>query len=126
MLRSNNRQAGTWPRRGSSRMLKSTRALLVPLTAAATVALLASVADAQPRRGIIGYVRADSFYGPASITGPVRVGPKGRMEVGLPGGTWIECRQSCSNTLRQETVDFWQHRDYRNGADGPGYFHRQF
>ena len=75
----------------------------------------------RPRRGTYRYVTAESLYGAATITGPVRVGPHGRLEVGLPGGTWIECRRSCSNTLRQETVDFWQYRDNRNGADGPGY-----
>ena len=108
-------------------MLNPARALVVLLTAAAAVGLLSSVADAQPRRGrIIGYVTAESFYGVQTISGPVRISPKGRLEVGLPGGTWIECRMSCRNTLRQETVDFWQHRDYRRGADGPGYFHFRF
>jgi len=113
-------------RRGIIEMLKPARALITLLTAAAAIAFVSAVADAQPRRGIIGYVTADSFYGVQTITGPVRVGPAGRLEVGLPGGTWIECRRSCRNTLRQETVDFWQHRDYRNGADGPGYMHRRF
>jgi hypothetical protein len=117
---------GHLAKKGIIEMLKPGRALLAVLTAAAA-ALLASTADAQPPRGrIIGYVTADSFYGVKTITGPVRVGPKGRLEVGLPGGTWIECRMTCANTLRQETIDFWQNRDYRHGADGPGYFHRQF
>jgi hypothetical protein len=107
-------------------MLKAARVLAILATAAAAAGLLASAADAQPRGRIIGYVTADSFYGVKTITGPVRIGPKGRLEVGLPGGTWIECRQTCANTLRQETIDFWQNRDYRHGADGPGYFHRQF
>jgi hypothetical protein len=121
------RQTGTWPKKGTIQMLKSASALLTLLAAAAAAALLATAADAQPPRGrIIGYVTADSFYGVKTITGPVRVGPKGRLEVGLPGGTWIECRMTCANTLRQETIDFWQNRDYRHGADGPGYFHRQF
>jgi hypothetical protein len=121
------RQTGTWPKKGTIQMLKSARALLTLLTASAAIALLASSSDAQPPHGrIIGYVTADSFYGVKTITGPVRVGPKGRLEVGLPGGTWIECRMTCANTLRQETIDFWQNRDYRHGADGPGYFHRQF
>lgn len=108
-------------------MLKPARAVIALLATAAAIGLLSSVADAQPRRGrIIGYVKADSFYSVKTITGPVRVGPHGRLEVGLPGGTWIECRMSCRNTLRQETVDFWEHRNYRYGADGPGYFHFRF
>jgi hypothetical protein len=125
MLRFDTTPDGHLAKKGTIKMLKPARALLALLTAAAA-ALLASTADAQPRRGIVGYVTAESFYGPATIRGPVRIGPKGRLEVGLPGGTWIECRMSCANTLRQETVDFWQHRDYRHGADGPGYFHRSF
>ena len=108
-------------------MLKPMRALAILLTAAAAVGLVSAAADAQPRRGrIIGYVKADSFYSVKTITGPVRVSAKGRLEVGLPGGTWIECRMSCRNTLRQETVDFWEHRNNRYGADGPGYFHFKF
>ena len=118
---------GHLAKKGTIEMLKPARALLAVLTAAVAAAPLASTANAQPPRGrIIGYVTADSFYGVKTITGPVRVGPKGRLEVGLPGGTWIECRMTCANTLRQETIDFWQNRDYRHGADGPGYFHRQF
>ena len=28
----------------------------------------------------------------------------------MPGGTWIGCRRSCSETLRVESVDFWENR----------------
>lgn len=72
-----------------------------------------------------GFVTAESRYGTGTVSGPVRVGPKGRREVRLPGGTWIECVRSCSETLRRETVDFWQSRGGRNDpVDGPGYFSR--
>lgn len=42
----------------------------------------------------------------------------------MPGGTWIECGRSCRDTLRRETVDFWQSRNAPNSpyVDGPGYF----
>jgi hypothetical protein len=33
---------------------------------------------------------------------------------------------SCRNTLRQETVDFWEYHENRRHADGPGYFHFKF
>jgi hypothetical protein len=70
-------------------------------------------------------VSAESRYGTATVSGPVRVGPKGRREVRLPGGTWIECVRSCSETLRRETVDFWESRGGRNDpVDGPAYFSR--
>jgi hypothetical protein len=47
--------------------------------------------------------------------------------VRLPGGTWLECGRSCSDTLRRETVDFWKERGApRQGGDGPGYLQRKF
>jgi hypothetical protein len=101
--------------------------------AAAIVATASSAlslsAEAQVRRGRDGYVyvTAESRYSGASITAPVRVGPRGRLEVRLPGGTWLECGRSCSDTLRRETVDFWKDRGYpRAGGDGPGYLHFKF
>jgi hypothetical protein len=81
------------------------------------------------RRGKDGYVyvTAESRYSGASITAPVRVGARNRLEVRLPGGTWMHCEQSCSDTLRRETVDFWKERGApRQGGDGPGYLQRKF
>jgi len=80
-------------------------------------------ADRNPR-GIVGYVTADSRYSGQSVSGPVRRGPQGRLEVRLPGGTWLECGLSCSDTLRRQTVDFWRNHGGRPGSvggDGPGY-----
>ena len=74
--------------------------------------------------GIVGYVTADSRYSGQSVRGPVRRGPNGRLEVRLPGGTWLECGLSCSDTLRRQTVDFWRNhggRPREAGGDGPGY-----
>jgi len=74
--------------------------------------------------GIVGYVTADSRYSGQSVSGPVRRGPEGRLEVRLPGGTWLACGLSCSDTLRRETVDFWRNHGGRPGSaggDGPGY-----
>ncbi|MBO0766129.1 MAG: hypothetical protein J2P50_16280 [Hyphomicrobiaceae bacterium] len=76
-----------------------------------------------------GYVTAESRYSSATITAPVRLNAQGRREVRLPGGTWIECRQTCTNTLRQETIDFWYIRSnplYAGGDDGPGYLTFRF
>ena len=101
---------------------------LTLLMAGAMLAGLTVAADAQSRRSGYGVVTAESRYGPATITAPVRNGPQGRLEVRLPGGTWIECRRSCSNTLRQETVDFWYIRSNidPSGNDGPGYITLRF
>lgn len=103
------------------------------VSAAIPVAVgLAPTADAH-RRGPVGepkfgYVTAESRYSSETITAPVRVTEQGRREVRLPGGTWIECRRSCSNTLRQETIDFWHIRNnpLNGGDDGPGYFSFSF
>jgi hypothetical protein len=76
-------------------------------------------------RGDYGYVTAESRYGGPSVTAPVRPGPRGQPQVQLPGGTWIDCGRSCSDTLRRETVDFWQSRG-PFGPDGPGYLRFRF
>lgn len=102
-------------------------ALAATLALAAATSALMAPADAQSRRGPgsgYGTVTAESRYSGATITAPVRQGPQGRLEVRLPGGTWLECGRSCSDTLRRETVDFWKGRGHPRGggADGPGYF----
>jgi hypothetical protein len=79
--------------------------------------------------GIVGEVTAQSRYGnPQTVTGPVRRNGKDRLEVRLPGGTWIECTRSCSETLRRQTVDFWQNYggagNLNGGEDGPGFLNK--
>jgi len=94
---------------------------------AISTAAFAMIATAQaqsrrgPEGGKLGYVTAESRYGPQTITAPVRLSALGRREVRLPGGTWIECRRSCAETLRQETIDFWHIRQNGTNDDGPGY-----
>jgi len=66
---------------------------------------------------IEGYVVAESRFGHGTVTGPVRRVRTG-FEVRMPGGTWIACRRSCSETLRVESVDFWENRGAgRNAID---------
>ena len=98
------------------------------LVIALAVAGLATLPAAAAERGrrpdagrYLGYVTADSRYSGASISGPVRRGPQGRLEVRLPGGTWLECGRSCSDTLRRQTVDFWRNHGGQLGDDGAGY-----
>jgi len=83
-----------------------------------------AAADRGAPPGMVGYVTADSRYSGQSVSGPVRRGHHGRLEVRLPGGTWLECGLSCSDTLRRQTVDFWRNhggRPREAGGDGPGY-----
>jgi hypothetical protein len=103
------------------------RGFVAVLGGAALVAAMTCAAHAQQRRGPspadYGYVTAESRYSGAVVTAPVRYGSHRRLEVRLPGGTWIECGRSCRDTLRRETVDFWKDRGYPGaGGDGPGYF----
>ncbi|MGE5511527.1 MAG: hypothetical protein ACM31O_09810 [Bacteroidota bacterium] len=87
-----------------------------------------SAALAQSRRGAAvapGYVVAESRWGNGTVSGPVRRGPVG-WQVRLPGGNWVDCVRSCSETLRLKTVDFWQTvgRDAPDG--GANYLRLQF
>ena len=82
----------------------------------------ASVALADPK---IGYVTAYSRYGNGVVRAPVRAAQFGR-QVKLPGGPWLYCMRSsllfdrnrpCSETLRRETIDFWETRSEEQGGN---------
>lgn len=74
-------------------------------------AILATVLPAEagwrsrPAEGPVAHAR--SRHGNGAISGPVRSTRTG-YEVRLPGGTWVACRRSCSETLRVETIDFFE------------------
>lgn len=61
-------------------------------------------------------VVAHSEFGNGSVRGRVRRTSKGR-QVQTPGGNWLYCSRSCAETLRVNTVDFWQ-SEYGAGRDG--------
>jgi hypothetical protein len=113
--------------------MRISAALVASLAIPVAAGMMTPAAEARSKRGYdepaTGYVTAESRYGPQTITAPVRISAAGRREVRLPGGTWIECRRTCSDTLRQETIDFWYIRSnpYNGGGDdGPGYFRFQW
>jgi hypothetical protein len=54
-----------------------------------------------------GFVVAKSRFGNGTMQGQVRRVALG-WEVRLPGGRWVYCRRSCSETLRVETIDFFE------------------
>ena len=77
----------------------------------------ASSADAGSRRNYEepgGVVTAHSRFGNGSVQGPVRPARYG-YEVRLPGGTWVGCRRSCSETLRVQTVDIFENQEGLSG-----------
>ncbi|KUO57002.1 MAG: hypothetical protein APF80_15455 [Alphaproteobacteria bacterium BRH_c36] len=68
-----------------------------------------------------GYTVAESRYGNGTVTGavrPSRLGP----QVQLPSGRWEYCRRLCSETLRVETIDFWDSRSNGIISDECGVF----
>lgn len=95
---------------------------------ACTVMLISSVtmpAEAgwrrQPEDLSRGYVVAESRYGNGTVTGPIRMRRLG-PQVRLPGGTWEWCRRTCSETLRVESIDFWDSRQDGVVTDECGIF----
>lgn len=92
--------------------LKSGSALIA---AAATLGgFLVSSEPADARRDGSS-VTACSRYGNGCYSAPTRYGRFGR-EMRLKGGTWIDCKGSCNDTLREETVDFWETLRERSGG----------
>jgi hypothetical protein len=84
------------------------------------IALAATAAPAAPRAlrpggPQDGFVVAESRFGNGTVTGPVRFYRHG-PQVRLPGGTWVYCRRSCAETLRVETVDFWEAKGLGGGT----------
>jgi hypothetical protein len=67
------------------------------------------------------FVVAESDFGNGRIAGPIRQSRHG-WQVRMPRGTWIDCVRSCADTLRRETIDFWQTHGPNAPGSGPGYF----
>jgi hypothetical protein len=82
-------------------------------SAAVAGVLLAHSLPAEAGRGAApqdDYVVAESRFGNGTVVGPVRRTRVG-WQVQTPGGNWLYCERSCSETLRVNTVDFWQNRE---------------
>lgn len=103
------------------------RILTNALAAALVLVTLAVPAFAQRGRPLAegDYIIVESQWGRGTVSGPVRRGPQG-WQVRLPGGTWIDCVRSCSQTLRRATVDFWETVGPHAPDKGPEYFRWQF
>lgn len=84
-------------------MLKA--ATLVLLTSATV--MLPVAAEARRERDTGSSVTACSRYGKGCLSAPTRRGSVER-EVRLPGGTWIGCKLDCRETLREESIDFFE------------------
>ena len=76
--------------------------------AAVILTAFASSADARRRAYDDGStITAYSRHGNGSVIGQVRPGEYA-WQVQLPHGTWIDCRRSCEETLRVQTVDIFE------------------
>ena len=75
--------------------------------AVAAVAAGSAAAQSQGREQPSASVRVCSTYNNGCTSAPVRRGRNGN-QIRLPSGTWIDCRGSCRDTLREETLDFWE------------------
>jgi hypothetical protein len=91
------------------------------LTALAGLAVvsLAAPADAQRRRDRESgaHVTACSRYGHGCMTVPVRPG-RFDAEYRLANGTWMPCKQSCRDALREDVIDYWETLNERAGRAG--------
>ena len=92
---------------------------LVILTAAASaVSWTAPVTTAEAGKRQKSGVAVCSWYGNGCTRAPIRRGRFG-PEMRLKGGTWTDCRGDCRETLREETVDFWETQNIKAKAFGP-------
>lgn len=96
----------------SSRKPGRASALAAIVMAAASLAGAIAVSPAMAQDD--GHVVAVSRHGNGTVSGPVRPARYG-YEVRLPGGTWVDCRRSCSETLRVQTVDIFENQDQLGG-----------
>ena len=87
-------------------MRHRTHTVLATVLLASTTLWLSfpTMAEAKYKRG---YVVAESRFGNGTVSGPIRRTRVG-LQVRTPGGNWLHCARSCAETLRVNTVDFWQ------------------
>ncbi len=93
--------------------MRLTPLALATVLAVTLVPLLATAADARHKRHggyDSGSVTTYSRHGNGEVSGAVRPG-RYAWEVQLPGGTWVSCRRSCEETLRVQSIDFFENQD---------------
>lgn len=95
---------------------------MVPLVAALLTTAATSPSDASFRRLRSNYtpgevITAYSRFGNGSVSSVVRPAQWG-WQVKIPRGAWTYCRRSCEETLRVQTVDYYEGG---NSIDDGGY-----
>ena len=95
----------------------------LPIVSGAGLALMIVVTGEALAGAHAGYVTAYSDYGNGAVRAPVRAAQYG-YQVRLPGGYWYDCERSslisridpCSDTLRRQTLDFWETMSEEQGG----------
>lgn len=87
--------------------IQSNHAVMLASFSLAALAFATDMAAARGGDRDRGAATTCSRYGSDCISAQTRRGRLGR-EVRLPGGTWIDCKGDCRNTLREETIDFFE------------------
>jgi hypothetical protein len=105
--------------RGKSMKLRRRTALgLAALLGAVLVFTTAGASFAGGKYGARGpgyrYITAQSKYNNGTISAPIRPAQYG-WQVRLPGGAWIYCELNCFQTLRDQTIDFYNVVDEYSG-----------
>lgn len=85
--------------------------LLAPAVLVACLGLVAP-ASAGARKGTITV--CGTFGNAACYTAPVRRTASG-AQFQLKSGRWVDCARDCHDTLRRETVDFWDEQRNSSG-----------
>ena len=94
----------------------------LPIVFGVAFALMIVVMGEAMARG--SYVTAYSRYGNGEVRAPVRPAQFG-YQVKLPGGPWLYCENNsllfgryrpCSETLRRQTLDFWETMSEENNS----------
>ncbi len=90
-------------------------ALLLSSAAAASAGFRhhRTVQDFLPDASSYRWITVNSEYGnaPPTISAPVRPGPTGMQVYLPPRGPWVNCGANCFDTLRRQTIDFWERWD---------------
>jgi hypothetical protein len=84
-----------------------THVLAMTTLLSAVMPVAASDEAVTPRQIREGKVTACSSYGSKCYTAKLVRSPVG-WKMRLNGGTLIDCGVTCQDTLRRETIDFWE------------------
>lgn len=88
---------------------------VVAALAGLAIVTFVGAAEAQRPRGGGAQVTACSRYGNGCLTVPVRQG-RFDAEYRLRNGTWMPCKQSCKDAIREDVIDYWETLNERAGS----------